>query len=81
LELIQYNVTVKAGLYARYYFELRGLYKQDSEFPLNPLDAEQGKKLEVRSKEVGKSEKEKATKMFLTYNEKEVKSKAKTVLS
>jgi len=62
LELIQYNVTVKSGLYARYYFELRGLYKNDADFPLNPLDAEQGKKLEARSKEVGANEKDKAQK-------------------
>jgi len=81
LELIQYNVTVKAGLYARYYFELRGLYKNDSDFPLLPLDAEQGKKLEARSREVGVLEKDKAQKFSQTYNEKEIKSKAKTILS
>ena len=27
LELIQYNVTVKSNLYAKYYFELRALFK------------------------------------------------------
>ena len=29
LELIQYNVTVKSHLYARYYFELRALFKDN----------------------------------------------------
>jgi hypothetical protein len=48
---------------------------------LLPLDAEQGKKLEARSREVGTNEKDKAHKFSLTYNEKELKSKAKTVLS
>lgn len=34
LELIQYNVTVKANLYAKYYFELRALFKDnEAEFP------------------------------------------------
>merc|ERR1712151_1415419 len=80
LELIQYNVTVKSSLYARYYFELRGLYKSDTDFPLQELSAEQGKKLEARSRAVGAEEKEKKEKFSLTYNEKEVKSKAKTVL-
>ena len=30
LELIQYNVTVKSSLYAKYYFELRALFKDNS---------------------------------------------------
>ena len=81
LEFIQYNVTVKSSLYARYYFELRGLYKNDEHFPLEPLDIEQGKKLEARSKQVGKEQEGKAQKFSMTYNEKEHKSKAKTVLS
>ena len=39
LELIQYNVTVKSNLYAKYYFELRGLFKDnEKEFPMKPLD-------------------------------------------
>lgn len=38
LELVQYNVTVKSQLYAKYYFELRSLFKQnEKEFPLTPL--------------------------------------------
>lgn len=81
LELIQYNVTVKAGLYARYYFELRGLYKNDNDFPLAPLDVEQGKKQEAKSRQSSEIVKDKAQKFSLTYNEKEVKSKAKTIMS
>lgn len=39
LELIQYNVTVKSSLYAKYYFELRALFKEnEKEFPLLPID-------------------------------------------
>jgi len=39
LELIQYNVTVKSSLYAKYYFELRALFKDnEKEFPLVPID-------------------------------------------
>jgi len=81
LKLIQYNVTVKATLYARYYFELRGLYKNDSEFLLAPLDVEQGKKLEASSRQSSYLVKEKAQKLSLTYNEKEVKSKARTIIN
>ncbi len=53
LELIQYHVTVKSTLYAKYYFELRALFKDASEFPLQPLDAMTASALEARSKEVG----------------------------
>lgn len=50
LELIQYNVTVKASLYAKYYFELRSLFKDSQkEFPLKPLDDKDSKRLEIRS--------------------------------
>jgi hypothetical protein len=50
LELIQYNVTVKASLYAKYYFELRTLYKDtDKELPMTPLSALDAGKLEIRS--------------------------------
>ena len=39
LELIQYNVTVKSSLYAKYYFELRALFKEnEKEYPLVPID-------------------------------------------
>ncbi len=50
LELIQYNVTVKASLYAKYYYELRTLYKDnEKEFPLTPLNSADAGKLEIRS--------------------------------
>ena len=54
LELIQYHVTVKSTLYAKYYFELRALFKDASEFPLQPLDAMTASALEARSKEVSR---------------------------
>ena len=51
LELIQYNVTVKSNLYAKYYFELRALFRDnEKEFPVKPLDNNQAEQLEVRSK-------------------------------
>ena len=50
LELIQYNVTVKSNLYAKYYFELRALFKDnEKEFPMKPLDEKDGNLLELRS--------------------------------
>eukprot|EP00826_Nyctotherus_ovalis_P051959 TRINITY_DN6531_c0_g1_i6.p1 TRINITY_DN6531_c0_g1~~TRINITY_DN6531_c0_g1_i6.p1 ORF type:complete len:279 (+),score=94.46 TRINITY_DN6531_c0_g1_i6:694-1530(+) len=50
LELIQYNVTVKASLYAKYYYELRTLYKDnEKEFPLTPLNNTDAGRLEIRS--------------------------------
>jgi hypothetical protein len=37
-------------LYAKYYFELRALFKDnEKEFPLKPLDKYEAEKLEVRS--------------------------------
>ena len=50
LDLIQYNVTVKASLYAKYYFELRSLFKEsEKEFPLRELDSLDSENLERRS--------------------------------
>ena len=52
LELIQYNVTVKSNLYAKYYFELRALFKDnEKEFPLKPLDKKDAERLEVRTRD------------------------------
>ena len=52
LELIQYNVTVKSALYAKYYFEMRALFtNNEKEFPLTPLDKRDAEKLEVNSKQ------------------------------
>jgi len=53
LELLQYNVTVKSSLYAKYYFELRALFlDNEREFPLNPLDKNQAEALEVNSRQI-----------------------------
>ena len=50
LELIQYNVTVKSHLYARYYFELRALFKDNErEFPIKVLTKKDAEKLELNS--------------------------------
>jgi len=76
LELIQYNVTVKSSLYAKYYFELRALFKNEAEFPLSPLDSRTAQKLEARSEEVKKSEMDKADKLSMTYQDKPLRSKA-----
>lgn len=60
LELINYSVTVKAALYAKYYFELRGLYNETNNFPIEPIENEKAKELEGRSQWVSNLEKNKA---------------------
>jgi hypothetical protein len=43
---------VKSNLYAKYYFELRGLFKDnEKEFPLKPINKEEAERLEIRSKD------------------------------
>jgi hypothetical protein len=43
-------VTVKSNLYAKYYFELRALFKDnEKEFPLKPLDKADAINLELNS--------------------------------
>jgi len=50
LNLIQYNVHLKASDYAKYYFELKNYSKFDeARFPLKPLTKEKGNVLEKRS--------------------------------
>jgi len=50
LKLLQFNVTLKASLYTKYYFELRSLAEKDQRtFPLEPLDKDAASKLESRS--------------------------------
>ena len=45
-------MTVKSNLYAKYYFELRALFKDnEKEFPMKPLDKKDAEALEVRSKD------------------------------
>ena len=44
-------MTVKSNLYAKYYFELRALFRDnEKEFPVKPLDNNAAEQLEVRSK-------------------------------
>jgi hypothetical protein len=81
LELLQYNVTVKSALYAKYYFELRTLFKNEAEFPLKPLDAHTAAQLEARSSEVQNKEQEKAERMSQTYNEKAVSKKGIAIIN
>lgn len=50
LQLIDFNVSISASLYASYYFELRTLCeKAEREFTLKPLSEERQRKLESRS--------------------------------
>lgn len=52
LEMLQYNVSISASLYASYYFELRTLCeKADRSFSLKPLTDEQQRNLEARAEE------------------------------
>ena len=49
LEMLQFNINVPSGVYAKYYFDLRALAgDNDLSFPLEPLDKERAMKLEVR---------------------------------
>ena len=48
LELLQFNINVPASVYAKYYFDLRQLADDNNlNFPLEPLDNQRAKKLEV----------------------------------
>jgi hypothetical protein len=50
LELVQYNVSISASLYASYYFELRTLCeKQERDWALKPLTEEQQRNLVSRA--------------------------------
>jgi len=49
LELIDYDVSISASLYASYYFQLRTLCQRvDREFALKPMDVDTAAKLEAR---------------------------------
>ena len=49
LELIDYDVSISASLYASYYFQLRTLCQRvDREFSLKPMDIDTAAKLEAR---------------------------------
>lgn len=59
---LQFNVTLKSSVYAKYYFEIRSFAKRNAKnFPLKPLDKAGSKRLEERSK--GIEEKEKKRRM------------------
>jgi len=61
IEALQYSMTVKAALYAKYYFELRSLFNESAaEFPLKPLDKQQAAALEGRSANLSQQEEDKA---------------------
>jgi len=50
LALIEFNVYLPASLYAKYYFELKAYSQVDeARFPLQPLDKEKAKLLELRT--------------------------------
>ncbi|WAR09520.1 CCYL1-like protein [Mya arenaria] len=50
LELLQFNINVPSGVYAKYYFDLRALAgDNDMSFPPQPLDKERARKLEAMS--------------------------------
>jgi len=52
LNLLQFNVSLKASLYAKYYFELKSLAEQGNRsFSLEPLSKEDAEKLEKRSED------------------------------
>jgi len=52
LNLLQFNVSLKASLYAKYYFELRSFAEADSvQFSLEPLSRDAAERLERRSQE------------------------------
>lgn len=63
-------MTVKSNLYAKYYFELRGLFKDnEKEFPLKPINKDEAERLEIRSKDykdIFEGEGQKAAKSRLT---------------
>jgi len=55
LDLLQYNVSMHASMYAKYYFELRDLSDlPQNAFPLKPLDKEKSRLLEERSQGIEK---------------------------
>ena len=54
---------MKSSLYAKYYFELRALFKEnEAEFPLQEINNLKMAEIEGRSKHITKVEKEKGSK-------------------
>jgi len=55
LTVLQFTVTLKASVYAKYYYELRSLSEKGPDhFPVKPLDESGLKKLEERSRGLDK---------------------------
>lgn len=84
LNLLQFNVSLKASLYAKYYFELKSLAEQDARhFPLDPLSREDADKLEKRSEDKeNAAKKEFGTKMPRSSSDTTAKTKgARMVLN
>lgn len=77
LEFIEYNVNVKQNVYVRYYFELKCLFKNDENFPLQQLTQEKAQQMEATSKNVINEAKKKS----LTMNMDDKKSKAPLILN
>lgn len=51
LELLQFNINVPSGVYAKYYFDLRTLAEtNDLTFPSEPLSKDRAQKLEAMSR-------------------------------
>lgn len=62
LSLIEFKVSIPGSLYAKYYFELRGVAEENHrKFRLAPLSKEQGDRLEARSRSKGASLRDAAT--------------------
>jgi hypothetical protein len=80
LNLLQFNVSLKASLYAKYYFELRSLAENDSiQFPLEPLSKEAAERLETRSEETEqtvRSQSDSKYKLSRSNSETSIKSKS-----
>ncbi|KAJ8019514.1 Cyclin-Y [Holothuria leucospilota] len=52
LEMLNFNINVPSSVYAKYYFDLRGLaHAYELSFPLEPLSRQRAKKLEAFSKD------------------------------
>jgi len=67
LNLLQFNVSLKAALYAKYYFELRSLAEQaDMQFPLEPLSKEDAERLETRSEDTEQNVRKQSEKYKIT---------------
>jgi len=79
LNLLQFNVSLKANLYTKYYFELRALAENDSmPFTLEPLSKESAERLETRSEETEQSVRQQQEKYKLSRSNSETSMKLKS---